>query len=132
MLPISVAMPGRGHDRPAPPARHGRAAEHHVHAVAEADRLGERRDVLQHRLALAGERRLGDRQRGRLDQPRVRAHRVALGQHRTSPGTTSARDPLPRARRARRRRRRRHPLQRGDRLLGARLLHVAEHGVERR
>ena len=52
---------------------------------------------------------------------------------RTSPGTTSAAgDALlaPVAHDARRGRR--HALQRGDRLLGARLLHVAEHGVERR
>ena len=64
---------GRRHDGPAPPTRDGGAVEHHVHPVAQAGRLGERRDVLQHRFALAGQRRLGDRERRRLDQPGVGA-----------------------------------------------------------
>ncbi len=59
--------PGRGHDRPAAAAHDRGAAEHHVHAVAQPDRLRDRADVLQHRLALARQRGLGDRQGRRLD-----------------------------------------------------------------
>ena len=70
-----------------------------------AGRPGERRDVLEHRLALAGQRRLGDRQRRRLDQP-------AVGARRRRPRRAAARRPArprrrrsaARGRRARRRR----------------------------
>ena len=131
-LPISVAMPVAVTTAAATPAGDGGAVEHHVHAVAQGRRLGERSDVLEHRLALAGERRLRHRERGRLDQPGVGAHRVALGQQqRRRPARRRPTGRAPRARRARHAgRRRRHALQRRDRLLGARLLHVAEHGVE--
>ena len=123
--------PGRGHDGPAAPPDDRRAAEDHVEPVADPDRLGDRRDVLQHRLALPGQRRLGDGQR-RPPRPAARRRRPRPPRRaaRTSPGTTSAAaypllapvadDPC---------RRRRHPLQRRDRLLGAGLLHVAEDRV---
>ena len=91
------------------------------------------RDVLEHRLALAGQRRLGDRERRRLDQPGVGRDRVALGEQQHVAGhDLGRRDPLLAPVAHDPRRRRRHPLQRRDRLLGARLLDVAEHGVERR
>ena len=132
MLPISVAIPvAVTTARPRP--RDRRAAEHHVHPVAQAGRPGERRDLLQHRLALARQRRLGHRQRRRLDEPRVGGDRVALREQKHVARHDLGRgNPLlaPVAHDARRRRR--HPLQRRDRLLGARLLHVAEDRVQRR
>ena len=88
-------------------------------------------DVLQDRFALAGERRLGHRQRGSLQQPGVGANRVAFRQEQdVARHEVGSRDALlaPVAHDARGGRR--HALERGDRLLGARFLHVAEHGIE--
>ena len=79
MLPISVPMPvAVTTARPRP--GDVRAVEHHVDPVAQGGRLAERADLLEHGLALAGERSLGDGERRRLQQPGVRAHRVTLGQ----------------------------------------------------
>ena len=122
--------PGRGHDRTPATARDGGAAEDHVHAVAELDRAVERRDVLQHGLALPRQRRLGDGQRVGLEQTAVRGDRVTLREQQDVAGHHLGRgDPLlaPVAEHAGRRRG--QPLQRGHRLLGTRLLHVAEHGI---
>ena len=67
-----------------------------------AGRRVERRDVLQHRLALARQRRLGDRQRRRLHEPRVGADRVALGEQQDVAGHhLGGGDRAARARRAR-------------------------------
>ena len=129
-LPISVRHPGRRHDRTAPPASDRSAAEDHVHAVAEPDRFHDGRDVLQDGFALAGQRRLGHRQRRRLDQPPVGGDRVALGkQEHVARHELGGENPLlaPVADDAGRRRR--HPLQRRYRVLGTSLLHIAEHGV---
>ena len=122
--------PRRGHDRTPTTARNGGTTEDHVHAVAELDRAVERRDVLQHRLALPRQRRLGDGQRAGLKQTAVRGDRVTLHEQQHIAGHDLGRgDPLlaPVAEHAGRRRG--QPLQCGHRLLGTRLLHVAEHGI---
>ena len=86
--------------------------------------------VLQHRLALPSQRRLRDRQRRRLDQPGVGRDRVALGERQdVARHHLGGRNPLLAPIAHDPGRRRRHPLQRRDRLLGTRLLHVTEHGI---
>ena len=102
-LPISVAMPVAVTTARPRPRVTAVPLKTMFTPVAEPDRLGERGDVLQHRLALAGQRRLGDRQRRRLDQPRVGADRVALGQQQDVAGHhVGGGNRAPRARRARR------------------------------
>ena len=59
--------PGRRHDRAPAPARDGRAVEHHVRRGRRAPPARRAAPTsFEHRLALAGERGLGDRQRGSL------------------------------------------------------------------
>ena len=128
--PISVAMPGRGHDGPPAPAVTAVPLNTMLTRSPRPAGRGQRRDVLEHRLALAGQRGLRHHQRGRLDSRASALTASPSASSSTSPGTTSAAGCAlaPVAHDAGRRRG--HPLQRGDRLLGPGLLHVAEHGVE--
>ncbi len=129
-VPHPGAHAGGGHHRPAHALAHRRALEDHVHPVGEGDRFRQRRGLLEHRLALAGQRRFGDLQGGRLQQPGVGADTVALGQHQHIAGHDligghSADLPVTHHPGGGRR----QALQRGDRLLGLGFLDVAEHGV---
>ncbi len=109
---------------------HGCAAEHHVEPVADGHRALQRRDVLHHRLALAGQRRFGDRQRCRRHQPPVGADSVAFGeQHDVARDEIHGVDPLLDTVTHHRGRDSDHALEGGHRLLGPSLLHVTEHGV---
>jgi hypothetical protein len=124
------AHPGRGHHRATAAPGHGRPAEHHVHAVAQRRRCRKGRGVLGDRLALAGQRRLGNDQRCRLDQAGVRADGVALAQDEEVAGhDVGGRDAdlpsVPNHAGGRRG----HPLQRRHRLLRLPLLHEPQHGV---
>jgi hypothetical protein len=69
---------GRGDHRAAAPTGHGGAAEHHVDAVPQRDRAGERGRVLENRFALPRQRRLRHRERRRLHQAGVGRQRVPL------------------------------------------------------
>ncbi len=61
--------------------RDRRALEDHVQSVAQRHGSGQQRRILQHRLALARQRRLQQLQRGGLRQARIGAHGVAFGEH---------------------------------------------------
>ena len=61
-------------------ARHRRALEYHIDAIAQRHRFRQRDRLLQHRLAFAGERGLLYAQRVRLQQARIGAHGIAFGQ----------------------------------------------------
>ena len=78
MWPTSVAMPGRGDDELARPARDVGVHVDHVGAVAER-RVGrrDRLDALADRQALAGQRRLGDLERRRREHAPVGRDDVA-------------------------------------------------------
>ena len=70
-----------GGDDGAPAAlRDRRALEHHVQPVAQRRNRRQRRRILQHRLALAGQRRLQQLQGGGLCQPRIGAHGIAFSE----------------------------------------------------
>ena len=133
-LPISVAMPvAVTTARPRPRVDRG-AAEDHVHAGRRAP-TGAASGATS--FSTASLSPVSDASATVSDAAstsrRVGADRVALGEHQhVARHDLGGRDPLlaPVAHDARRRRR--HPLQRRHRLLGPRLLHVAEHGVERR
>ncbi len=130
IVPISVSMPGGGDHGPTPAAGHRGAAEHHVEPVPQPRGPGQGGRVLEHGLALAGERGLGHLERGGLDQAGVGGHGVALGQRQQVAGNdVGDGDALlpPVAHDARGGRG--HALQGGHRLLGPRLLHVAQHRV---
>ena len=121
---------GRDHRPPAAAGDRG-SVEHHVDPVADPSELCERGGLLEHGLALTGQRRLGDRQRRGLDQATVGRDRIALGEQQHVAGhDVDRRHLLLRPVSHHRRRRRGHPLQSGDRLFGARFLDIAEHGVE--
>ena len=81
---------GRGHDRAATASSDRGAVEDHVQPVADPGRRRQRRDVLQHRLALARQRRLRDRERGSLDEAPSALTASPSASSRRSPGTTSA------------------------------------------
>jgi hypothetical protein len=111
-------------------ARDRRSAEHHVQPITERDVAGQGGGVLQHRLALAGERGLRDLQRRRVDQPGVGADGVALGQQQHVAGhDVLGRNVHLDAVTHDRTGRRRHALQGSDRLLRLGLLHEPQHGV---
>ena len=79
MWPTSVAMPVAVTTKLAGAARHVRVHVDHVGAVAER-RVGRRRRAstpLRDRQALAGQRRLGDLERRRAQQPAVGRDEVA-------------------------------------------------------
>ena len=130
-LPISVAIPvAVTTARPRPRAT-AVPLEDHVHAVAQADRLREwtrrpsapvrsRRSATPRRPSATPPRRAARRRRRRRP-------RRAGGRRRARPRWPGIRLLAPVAHDSGRRRR--HPLQRRHRLLGTRLLHVAEHGV---
>ncbi len=123
--------PGGG-DQCAPvPAGDGRAVEHHVRPIAEGDRPGQGGEVLEDSLALASEGRLRHHERGGGRQAGVGAHRITLRQQQDiTRDEVAGGDPLlltvpehPGARSG-------HRLERGDGVLGAGLLHVAQHRVQ--
>jgi hypothetical protein len=120
----------RGDHRAAAAAGDRGAAEQHVQPVAQRCRLVEATGILEHRLALPGQRRLGHGERGRLQQPAVRRDRVALADHENVTRNHLVRgDPpllgVPHHRGTRSG----HPLQRRDGLLGLALLDEAEDAV---
>jgi hypothetical protein len=124
------AHAGRGHHRPAPSPGHGRAAERHVGPVAERGQGRQGRAVLEHRLALARQRRLGHLQRGPPNQAPVGADGVAVAQDQHVAGDQLlGRDAHLLAVARDRRGRGGHPLQCGHRLLGLALLNKAEQAV---
>ena len=125
------AHAGRGHDRPPVPVGGGGAAEHHVVAIAERRVAVDRRRVLGHRDALAGQRGFGGLQRRRFDEAPVGRDRVALfDEHDVAGDHVGRGDALPAAAAHDRGASRGHRAQGGDRGLGARLLQVAHRRVE--
>ena len=75
----------RGHaggcdDGPAGTLHHGRAPVHHVQAVPDGGRRGQRRGVLRHGLALPGQCRFEDPQPAHVHQPAVGTDGVALAE----------------------------------------------------
>jgi hypothetical protein len=122
---------GGGHHSHPSASRDGRPVEDHVDAVTQRRRLAERRHILEHRLALAGQRGLGDHQRCGLDQASVGADRIALGQQQDVSGNDlGGRDALRAPVSSHAGGRRGHPRQRRHGLVGARLLHEAQGRVE--
>ena len=120
-----------GDQRAAAALGDGGALEHHAQPVAEADRFGERGSVFQHGLALAGQRGFHDPQRGGLDQPRVGADRVPLGQHKqVAAHESGARDALRLSVADDRRGHRRHAGEGGDGTVRLGLLQHTDHCVE--
>ena len=122
---------GRRHHRPPAPARDGRAVEDHVHAVAEP--AGSESAATS--FSTASLSPVSDASATVSDAASTsRASALTASpsaRSRTSPGTISvAGTRCSRPSRTTLAVDRRHTLQSGDRLLGARLLDVAEHGVE--
>jgi hypothetical protein len=72
---------GRDHHRAGPAGGHVGAGVDHARAVGQRGVGRERDDVLGHRQRLAGQRRLGDLQRGVIEHPGVGRHRVAGVEH---------------------------------------------------
>jgi hypothetical protein len=72
---------GRRDHRQAAALGHGGSLEDHVETVAQRSRVGQRGRVLEHRLALAGERGFLHVQRDRLHQTCIRAHGIAFAEH---------------------------------------------------
>ena len=108
-----------------------RAGEQHVAAVAEPDVALDRLELLGHRHALAGQRRLVGLQVRHLDEAGVRRNLVAgLDQHDVAGDDVMGRDALAIAVANDRGFRRGERHQGADRFLRARLLDEAEHGVE--
>ena len=121
----------RGDDRKPVPVGRRRAAEDHVVTIAEARVRRDRRDVLRHRQALAGQRRLRRLQRRHLDQAAVGGNCVALLDHQdVARHEIRRRHALPLAAANHLRLRRGHLAERRHRLFRARLLQVAHHSVE--
>ena len=132
MRPISVRMPGGGHDRPAVAVGGGGAAEDHVVAVAERHVAGNRRRCP---WPPAGSRRSAPLRPSAARS--IRCSRASAGMvspsstRMTSPGTISAAGTLRRSpSRTTVRVGRGHRAQRGDGRLGARLLDVAHRRVQ--
>ena len=122
---------GAGHHRPAHALRDGGAVVHHVEPVAQGDVPGQGAGVLEHGLALTGERGLGDLERRRRQQPRVSGHRVALAEgEQVTRHELAGRHPQRYAVAHDRSGGGGHLLQGLDGVLGPGLLHVAQHGVE--
>ncbi len=127
---LSAGAGGRHHG--AATARgHGGAAKKHIAAVAQRRLVVERRAVLAHAGALAGEGRLGHAHGDRLEHAGIGGQRVALldqqqvarhqlGGHDLLLSPVAQHTGVGRGEGA----------QRGNRLLGAILLHKAEHAVE--
>jgi len=120
----------RNHRAPVPVSCRG-TTEDHVVPIARPSVPRDRRSVLRYRQALACERRLRRLQRGRLDQPRVGRHGVALFDEYEVAGHKLARqDALSGAVPYDVGVRCRHLAQRRHRLLGASLLKVSHEPVE--
>ena len=123
---------GRGDDRAAPTVSGDRAAEDRIVTIAERDFLRYRGDVLCDRQAFTRKGGLGGLQRDGLDQPGVRRNRITLldqddiardeFDRRNASSFAVAQDG---------RLRRRHPAQGRYGLLGAGLLDIADHCVEK-
>ena len=108
-----------------------RAGEQHVAAVAEADVAFDRLELLRHRHALAGQRRLVGLKVRHLDEAGIRRNLVAgFDQHDVAGDDVMGRDALPIAVANDRGLRRGQRHQRADRFLRARLLDEPEHRVE--
>ena len=79
--PIWVSMPVAVTTARPGALRDGRALEDHVEAIAERRRFGQRRGILEHGLALAGQRGFLHAQRRGLHEARVGTDRVTLAEH---------------------------------------------------
>ena len=122
---------GRHHHRAPAPVGRDRAGEQHVVAVADPGIAVDRRGLLRHRHALAGERRLVGPQVRRLDQAGIRRDLVAgLDQHDVAGHDLVRRNPQPLAAADHRGFRRGQRHQRTHGFLGARFLDEAQHRIE--
>jgi hypothetical protein len=122
---------GAGDHGAAGPLSDRGAPEHHVGPFGQRRQRFQRRNLLEHCLALPGQRRLLDAERGGLDQARVRPDRIALGQDQQVSGNEFGRWHAQQSAVAHDAGGHRgHPRKGRHRALCARLLHVAQDGVE--
>ena len=77
-VPQLALHAGGGDHRPPAPAHHGRAGENHVDPIGQAGIVLQWGRILGDRGALAGQRGLGGAKARRLEEARVRGHRLAL------------------------------------------------------